>query len=299
MRPNFELMYPNGQRCQTQYPVTVTWLGQSTCLVQLDGLNILTDPIFSRCTVNHYLGPRRLRPTPCQLSELNVDIVLVSHNHFDHLDINVVKELNNTVQWIVPLGLRDWFARRGVHRVIELDWWQEHAFENHLGFVVTATPLQHWSGRSLFDVNQSLWCGFVIKGPSSSFFHCGDTGYCSAFKEIGQRLGPITLASIPIGSYAPRWYMEHQHIDPDDAAKIHKDIGSQLSIGVHWGTFLMSDEHYMDPPKRLKEAASVHQLGDTFITLPLGETRCIMPSVPSKETSQEQQLCPPTQPDGK
>ncbi|RKP05009.1 beta-lactamase superfamily domain-containing protein, partial [Thamnocephalis sphaerospora] len=248
-------------------------LGQSTCLVQLEGVNILTDPVFSRCTINDYIGPKRLRPTPCQLDELQVDLVIVSHNHFDHLDANVVQQLSNTVTWVVPLGLRDWFARRGV---IELDWWQEHRFADYPHLAITATPLQHWSGRTPFDVNGSLWCGFVVRGAQASFFHCGDTGYCAAFKEIGRRLGPVTLATIPIGSYAPRWYMAHQHIDPDDAVQIHQDLNVHLSVGVHWGTFLMSDEHYLEPPKRLRKALEARNLAsDAFVTLDFGQTRAI------------------------
>jgi N-acyl-phosphatidylethanolamine-hydrolysing phospholipase D len=117
-KPDFNLLYPNGKRCQTEYPITITWLGQSTCLVQLEGVNILTDPVFSRCTINDYLGPKRLRPIPCQLEDLNVDIVLVSHNHFDHLDLNVVRKLKNNVLWIVPLGMYAWFERQGVTKVI-------------------------------------------------------------------------------------------------------------------------------------------------------------------------------------
>ncbi|KAJ1725924.1 hypothetical protein LPJ61_005544, partial [Coemansia biformis] len=208
--------------------VSATWLGQSTCFVQIEGLNILTDPIFKRRTVFSWLGPERLRPVPCQLDELpRPDIVLVSHNHFDHLDAQVVSDLGNSVTWYVPLGLRDWFARRGIYKVRELDWWQgvDHTVDGRV-FRITATPTQHWSGRNGLDSNCSLWAGFLVQGSSASVFHCGDTGYCPAFKEIGNRFGPVTLAILPIGSYAPRWYMCHQHIDPDDAVRIHQDIGA-------------------------------------------------------------------------
>ncbi|ORX72607.1 Metallo-hydrolase/oxidoreductase [Linderina pennispora] len=218
--------YPDVSSLNRDSQITATWLGQSTCFVQMEGLNILTDPIFKRRTVFSWLGPERLRPVPCQLKDLpHPDIVLVSHNHFDHLDIDVVKSLGNSVTWYVPLGLRDWFARQGIYKVKELDWWHE-------------SDITHWSGRNGFDSNCSLWSSFLVK----------------AFKEVGKRYGPVTLAALPIGSYEPRWYMCHQHVNPDDAVKIHRDLGAKWSIGVHWGTFMMSDEHYLAPVRDLKTA---------------------------------------------
>ncbi|KAJ3211423.1 hypothetical protein HDU67_004552 [Dinochytrium kinnereticum] len=248
----------------TPYPrppiMSFTWFGQSTCLVQMDGYNILTDPIFSSRTVGEWVGPRRLQRVPCPLEDLpHIDIVLVSHNHYDHLeasDLVVVRKLANTVTWYIPKGLRKWFGSLGVTRVIELDWWEEtlhHDLEKKDGYrrpdlQIIGTPIQHWSGRHFLDVNATLWSSFLVKGPSASFYHCGDTGYCSAFKEIGRRYGPVTLAAIPIGSYEPREYMKHQHIDPVEAVQIHQDLQCQHSVGVHWGTFMMSDEHYLEPP---------------------------------------------------
>eukprot|EP00842_Homolaphlyctis_polyrhiza_P000018 jgi/Hompol1/1016/HPOL_002633-RA len=230
--------------------MTVTWIGQSTCFVQMDGYNILTDPIFR--TIGEWFGPKRIRPSPCALEDLpKIDIVLVSHNHYDHLDTAVVQKLGNSVTWYVPLGMSSWFASFGVTNVVELDWWQEH---KHQGgpLTIIGTPIQHWSGRHFFDVNLTLWASFVVKGPSASFFHCGDTGYCQAFKEIGKRCGPITFAALPIGSYEPREFMKHQHMDPAEACLVHKDIAASFSLGVHWGTFMMSDEHYLDPPAQLE-----------------------------------------------
>ncbi|KAJ2448305.1 hypothetical protein GGF42_005152 [Coemansia sp. RSA 2424] len=255
--------------------ITATWFGQSTCFVQLEGLNILTDPIFKRRTVFSWLGPERLRPAPCQLADLpQPDVVLVSHNHFDHLDVDVVRELGNSVTWYVPLGLRAWFARYSVYKVVEMDWWQEceHIVEDR-SFKIVSTPTQHWSGRNGFDSNCSLWSSFLVKGARSSVFHCGDTGYCPAFSEVGRKYGPVSLAILPIGSYEPRWYMCHQHINPEDAVLIHRDLGARNSIGVHWGTFMMSDEHYMAPPRDLLQACVKHGLKDTeFIAPKLGRT---------------------------
>ncbi|KAJ3035214.1 hypothetical protein HK097_004264, partial [Rhizophlyctis rosea] len=260
----------------TSHNMNVTWFGQSTCLVQMDGYNVLTDPIFSERTID-YIGPRRLRPAPCKLSELpKIDIVLVSHNHYDHLDHKAVKELGNSVTWYIPLGMRDWFARYGVTKVVELDWWQEHQHDDRLQII--STPIQHWSGRHFFDVNQTLWSSFVVRGPHNSFFHCGDTGYCSAFAEIGKRYGPITLAALPIGSYEPRWFLRHQHASPEEAVQMHKELRAKHTIGVHWGTFMMSDEHYLDPPRVLDESREEAGVGGREVfTTRIGETVVVPP----------------------
>ncbi|KAJ1802039.1 hypothetical protein LPJ56_006282, partial [Coemansia sp. RSA 2599] len=253
--------YPSVESLERDDTMTATWLGQSTCFVQMEGLNILTDPIFKRRTVYSWLGPERLRPVPCQLEDLPMpDVVLVSHNHFDHLDIDVVRALGDAVTWYVPLGLSSWFARQGVSNVREMDWWEEAEFalDEKRRFTIVSTPTQHWSGRSGLDSNCSLWSSFLVRGARSSVFHCGDTGYCPAFKEVGRRYGPVSLAILPIGSYEPRWYMCHQHTNPEDAVLIHKDLGAKRSIGVHWGTFMMSDEHYMAPPRDLAAASAKH-----------------------------------------
>ncbi|KAJ3086794.1 hypothetical protein HK102_012461 [Quaeritorhiza haematococci] len=255
----------------------------------MDGFNILTDPIFSPRTVGEWMGPRRLRPTPCKLSDLpKVDIVIISHNHYDHLDIEVVKQLKDSVTWYVPMGLGKWFAKLGVTNVVELDWWEEVLYEGRLKIV--GTPIQHWSGRHVFDTNASLWCSFLVKGPTSSFFHCGDTGYCSVFKEIGRRYGPVTLAALPIGSYEPRWYMKHQHVDPQEAVQIHIDLAAQHSIGVHWGTFMMSDEHYLDPPFALDLARRERGLApsEVFVTK-LGAT-IVIPSTASSPSASPSEI---------
>ncbi|KAK6097707.1 hypothetical protein MT418_001803 [Batrachochytrium dendrobatidis] len=264
--------------------MSITWIGQSTCFVQMDGYNILTDPIFSSRTIGEWFGPKRIRPTPCTLEQLpKIDIVLVSHNHYDHLDTTVVKKLGNSVKWYVPLGMCTWLASYGITNAVELDWWQEHHHDDSL--IITGAPIQHWSGRHFLDVNATLWSSFVVQGKTSSFFHCGDTGYCQAFKEIGKRLGPITFASLPIGSYEPREYMKHQHMNPSEACKVHKDIGATFSLGVHWGTFMMSDEYYLDPPAYLEKGRIKYGLksGSVFTTM-LGETITIALDCPSDNT---------------
>ncbi|KAI8848028.1 beta-lactamase superfamily domain-containing protein [Chytridium lagenaria] len=268
--------------------MSFTWFGQSTCLVQMDGYNILTDPIFSSRTVGEWVGPKRIQKVPCGLEDLpKIDIVLVSHNHYDHLDLAVVRKLSNTVTWYIPKGLRRWFATLGVTNVHELDWWEEflHHDTERPDIKIVGTPIQHWSGRHFLDVNSTLWSSFLVKGPSGSFYHCGDTGYCSAFKEIGRRYGPVTLSAIPIGSYEPREYMKHQHIDPTEAVQIHQDLQSSHSVGVHWGTFMMSDEHYLEPPAMFEGEARKRGLPrDGCIATTLGE--CVVVKGAGKKGSE-------------
>ncbi|KAL7408976.1 beta-lactamase superfamily domain-containing protein [Mrakia frigida] len=262
-----------------------TWIGQSTSFIQMSELNILTDPVFSDRTLAHhpFYGPQRLRPAPCELSELPpIDVVLVSHNHFDHLDIAAVRELGNSVRWFVPLGVKEWFTEQGVQNVIELDWWQSSSFtlptsNPGKSFRVTATPAMHWSGRIGIDTNTSLWAGmhleevFAPSSPSSttpppaplSLFHAGDTGYSKAlFKSIGQVFGPISLAAIPIGSYGPSWHLHLHHTDPEGAIRIALDVGARASYGVHWGTWIMSDEPPTLAPQDVWRAKEEMRLKD-------------------------------------
>ncbi|KAI8335854.1 beta-lactamase superfamily domain-containing protein [Chlamydoabsidia padenii] len=237
-------------------PVTFTWFGQSTCLITINGLAILTDPVFSRCSINDYLGPKRLRPIPCSLQAFakDLDIVLVSHDHFDHLDEKVVYQLGDSVTWYIPLGLRDWFLKRKVTNVVEMDWWQEIRHHSRPDIMIACVPAMHWSGsRTPFEKNGTLWCSFVVKGQDDGVFFCGDTGYSpELFKAIGNAYAPFTLAALPIGSFKPEPMMQHVHMGPEDAIKVHEDLKMpRLSVGIHWGTFMMSDEYYLEPPQIL------------------------------------------------
>ncbi|RCH95092.1 hypothetical protein CU097_012758 [Rhizopus azygosporus] len=258
--------------------ITFTWFGQSTCLVTIGELTILTDPVFSKRSINDYFGPKRLRPIPCQLEEFidKVDIVLVSHDHFDHLDENAVRKLGNTVTWYIPLGLGRWFSKRGITRFVELDWWQK---VDHQGTTIVCVPAMHWSGsRTPFEKNNTLWCSFVIKSTKHSFFFCGDTGYSpELFQAIGNMYAPFTLAAMPIGSYLPMELMKHLHMGPTDAIQAHRDLGfPRLSIGIHWGTFMMSDENYLAPKKVLEASWQLTkqevEKESEFITTAFGET---------------------------
>ena len=190
--------------------IRVTWLGHATCLVQFDGITILTDPVFSdRCGPTPWLGKKRYRKAPLTVHELpRIDAVVISHSHYDHLDAPSIQNLNtwfgSDLRWFVPLGLMEWFTGMGCENVIELDWWQENCIPNHSEITFAFTPSQHWSRRTMTDTNKSLWGSWCIMGPNHSFFFAGDTGYCKGFREIGKRYGPFDLAAIPVGAYEPR-----------------------------------------------------------------------------------------------
>ncbi|XP_058153959.1 N-acyl-phosphatidylethanolamine-hydrolyzing phospholipase D isoform X3 [Dasypus novemcinctus] len=228
----------------------VTWLGHATVMVEMDELIFLTDPIFShRASPSQYVGPKRFRGPPCTISELPpIDAVLISHNHYDHLDYNSVIALNerfgNELRWFVPLGLLDWMQKCGCENVIELDWWEENCVPRHDKVTFVFTPSQHWCKRTLMDDNKVLWGSWSVLGPWNRFFFAGDTGYCPAFQEIGKRFGPFDLAAIPIGAYEPRWFMKYQHVDPEEAVRIHIDVQTKKSVAIHWGTFVLSNEWY-------------------------------------------------------
>ncbi|XP_059790094.1 N-acyl-phosphatidylethanolamine-hydrolyzing phospholipase D isoform X1 [Balaenoptera ricei] len=258
----------------------VTWLGHATVMVEMDELILLTDPIFSaRASPSQRVGPKRFRRPPCTVGELpRVDAVLISHNHYDHLDHSSVVALNerfgNELRWFVPLGLLDWMQKCGCENVIELDWWEENCVPGHDRVTFVLTPSQHWCKRTLTDDNRVLWGSWSVLGPWNRFFFAGDTGYCSAFEEIGKRFGPFDLAAIPIGAYEPRWFMKYQHVDPEEAVKIHIDVQTKRSVAIHWGTFALANEHYLEPPVKLSEALERYGLkAEDFFVLKHGESR--------------------------
>ncbi|XP_033049557.1 N-acyl-phosphatidylethanolamine-hydrolyzing phospholipase D isoform X1 [Trachypithecus francoisi] len=258
----------------------VTWLGHATVMVEMDELIFLTDPIFSsRASPSQYMGPKRFRRSPCTISELPpIDAVLISHNHYDHLDYNSVIALNerfgNELRWFVPLGLLDWMQKCGCENVIELDWWEENCVPGHDKVTFVFTPSQHWCKRTLMDDNKVLWGSWSVLGPWNRFFFAGDTGYCPAFEEIGKRFGPFDLAALPIGAYEPRWFMKYQHVDPEEAVRIHIDVQTKKSMAIHWGTFALANEHYLEPPVKLNEALERFGLNaEDFFVLKHGESR--------------------------
>jgi N-acyl-phosphatidylethanolamine-hydrolysing phospholipase D len=235
---------------------TLTWIGHASFLVQAGGLNVLTDPHFTaRASPLRFAGPARLVPPGLALEALPpIDLVLVSHNHYDHLDEGTVRELarrHPRAVFIVPLGLRRWLRARGIASAIELDWWQAHA---GAGFSVTAVPAQHFSGRGAADRNRTLWCGFVLEAGGRRTYFAGDTGYSRDFADIGRRFAPIDLALLPIGAYAPRWFMRPMHVNPEEAVRMHRDLCARQSVAMHWGTFRLTEEPLDEPPRALARA---------------------------------------------
>jgi N-acyl-phosphatidylethanolamine-hydrolysing phospholipase D len=252
--------------------VQITWIGHSTFLIQIEGTNILTDPQFSDyCGPNSFLGINRVAPLGVPFDGLPpIHAVLISHNHYDHLDAPTVERLGNEPTYFVPLGIARWFEKRKIKNVVELDWWQTCPFH---GLKVHSVPIQHFSNRTLFDRNETLWSGWMVETKSAKIFFAGDTGYSPIFKEIGHRFGPIQISIIPIGAYRPRWFMSPVHVDPPEAIKILKDTHSQIAIAGHWGTFKLSDEPLGEPPAYLRKALREDGIEEgQFITMKFGET---------------------------
>ena len=257
---------------------SVTWIGHATMLVRLAGKNVLFDPTFSpRASPVAFAGPKRVVPLPIDIADLpRIDVVMISHNHYDHLDANSVQRLavstHGSPRFLVPKGLAAWFKEQGITRVDEYDWWQEA----RVGPLrITFVPVQHWSRRGLTDTNQSLWGGWVVEGEGLRLIHTGDTGYSPDFKDIGQRLGPFDMAFIPIGAYAPRWFMKVMHVDVPEAVQVRADLRAERAIGMHWGTFeSLTDEPLDEPPQVLaRMRAERGLLQAQFDVLKIGETR--------------------------
>jgi L-ascorbate metabolism protein UlaG (beta-lactamase superfamily) len=259
---------------------SVTWIGHATLLLRVGGLNILTDPQFSpRASPLAFAGPKRVVGPAIPLAELpHIDAVLVSHSHYDHLDEASVRALagqaGGSPRFYVGLGLKSWFAAHGITSVEEMDWWESRSLD---GVVIRFVPAQHWSARTPWDRNRTLWGGFVVEGSGLRVFFAGDTGYSPDFRDIAARLGPIDLAAIPIGGYAPRWFMRVMHVDPAEAVQIHLDLGARQSVAMHWGTFDdLTDESLYEPPERLRAALAERGLpSDAFWLLKHGETRTL------------------------
>ena len=233
----------------------ITWSGHSTFLYQNLNVNVLTDPHFTnRASPLSFLGPKRYMPSVFNQKNIpRIDIVVISHNHYDHLDIKTVKIIfkeNPEVTFLVPLGLKYWFNKNGFKNVIEFDWWESFEF-NETKFVFV--PVQHWSKRTFFDRNKSLWGGWWIENKENTFLHLGDTGYSKDFIDIKNRLGSPDIAAIPIGAYAPRDIMKRSHLNPEEAVQCLIDLDAGLGLAMHWGTFILTHEPVDEPVKKLYE----------------------------------------------
>jgi L-ascorbate metabolism protein UlaG (beta-lactamase superfamily) len=251
---------------------TVTWIGHATLLVQLDGVNILTDPIWSDHAGPLGVGPRRLVPPGLRFEELPpIHAVLISHDHYDHLDLRTIQRLALTHKptFFVPLGLREWLADRGVHDVVELDWWQSRVYR---GLTFMATPAQHGSGRGLADQNLRLWSSWVVLGRERRLFFAGDTGYSSVMAEIGRQLGPFDVAAIPIGGYSAFNAHHPNHVSPEEAAQLFEDVRGRLMVPMHWGTFALNREPFREPPERLLAEALRRGLEERIAVLSQGQS---------------------------
>lgn len=262
---------------------TATWIGHSTILLQSAGVNIITDPVFSeRASPVQWLGPRRVMPPAMDMSALPpLDIVLLSHSHYDHLDKAAVQQLareHPQATWVVPLGLSGYVRGWGVRSIVELDWWQEAEIE---GVQITATPARHFSARRLGDRNESLWCGYALSIGDRRAYFAGDTAYHPEFHPIGERCGPFALVMMPIGAYDPRWFMHVVHVDPEEAVQAYADLlpphaGAELPLmlGIHWGTFRLTDEPMDEPPRRIRTRWRKHGFDESRLWIAsFGETR--------------------------
>jgi N-acyl-phosphatidylethanolamine-hydrolysing phospholipase D len=200
-----------------------------------------------------------------------IDDVLISHSHYDHLDAPSIHALGDAVRYWVPVGLSDWFGRRGIHRCTQMGWWESSFLSSDIS--IHCVPAQHGSGRTPFDRNRTHWCGWVLKSSERTIFFAGDTGYSPSFREIGERFGPIDLAMIPIGAYEPRWLMKSMHLNPADAVQVHIDIKSSLSVACHWGTYRLTDEPADEPPRLLRRELELRHIDSAkFRILQPGET---------------------------
>ena len=252
--------------------IRLTWIGHSTFLLQHQGRNILTDPIFGNCQPLP-LGPlRRITPPGMSLDRLPViHDVLISHSHYDHLDAPTIRYLGSGVRYWVPTGLAGWFRNRGIHSCHELGWWESAPLSNEI--TIHSVPAQHASGRTPLDRDRTHWCGWVLKSPSRSIYLAGDTGYCPIFQDIGRRFGGFDLAMIPIGGYNPRWLMSPMHLNPAEAVKVHLDVASRLSVACHWGTFRLTDEPLNEPPQLLAQELRLQHIDQrSFRVLHPGQT---------------------------
>jgi L-ascorbate metabolism protein UlaG (beta-lactamase superfamily) len=260
-----------------------TWIGHSTVLLQINQVNVITDPIFSTCASPFsWTGPERAVPPALTVADLpHIDAVLISHNHYDHLDeasvLALAGQAGGPPRFVVPLGMERWFADHGISSVQALDWWQETTVTRDGTTVrIELLPPQHWSRRGPWDTNANLWGSFGLWGGGGAAFFAGDTGYGPVFQEIGRRAGPFDLALIPVGCFEPRWFMHGQHVNPEEAVRIHRDVGARYSIGIHWGAFRMCDEPVEAPLDDLAPAL-VRQgvAADAFQLWAVGERRRI------------------------
>lgn len=299
---NFDFQPPSREELDREFPllnlqwetvqdpnkdmIQLTWLGHASVLIQFNGWNILADPIFSdRCSAVQFAGPKRYRPPPCGLDELvekvSIDLVLISHNHYDHLDFNTVQFLaqNTDAAFVVPLGLRQWFQRHVSKSITtyEQDWHEttklDHPDGQSPSLSITAVPMRHWTNRT-GDRDKTLWCGFALQSSKSvKVLFPGDTAWFDGLEAIGQEYGPFHVAAIPIGAYEPREFMKFSHINVDEAVRMKDAVRANYAVPIHWGTFPMTIEPTFEPRDRLIELMKDREDRDRFQPWLIGETK--------------------------
>ena len=246
----------------------IWWLGHACMLLRMNGLWVLTDPVlFGRASPFTFAGPARKIAAAATVDQLPpIDVVLISHNHYDHLDRPTIIALARraergryTTKFLAPLGLAAKLKSFGARDVGEHDWWDA---ATHRGIEFRCVPAQHWSSRTLWDRNRTLWCGWTARADGKCFYFAGDIGWWDGIAEIGERCGPIDLAALPIGAYAPRWFMRGQHIDPAEAVRAHQLLRARHALAIHWGVFELADDALDEPPQLLRHALSEAGLRD-------------------------------------
>jgi len=259
--------------------VVVTFVGHATFLIQVAGINLLTDPVYSeRASPVSFAGPHRVRAPGVRFDDLPaISLVLLSHNHYDHCDLGTLRALDRRFQprLVAPIGNGRLLRSAGIHQVEEIDWWQS---ASAAPLPVTLTPAQHFSARSMFDRNRALWGGFLIETGGRRILFAGDSGYGPHWREIARRLGPFDLALLPIGAYEPRWFMKDIHMNPAEAVQAHFDLGARQSIAMHFGTFQLTPEGFDEPVREL--ATALRQRGvsaEQFRTVDVGESVLVRP----------------------
>lgn len=256
----------------------VVWLGHASFLLQGAGRSILIDPVFSaHCAPFPIPGLFRKVPVPCRLDELpRIDAVLLTHSHYDHLDLRTLRALGLGLPILIAEGHAAWLQRKGFTQVTELAWGSSSTAL--AGLRITATPAMHFTARTPMDRNLGHWCGWLIEGAGCKLWHAGDSAWCPAFAGLGETHGPIDLGMIPIGAYRPRSIMKGIHMNPPEAVAAFQESRCRRAVGMHWGVFRLTDEALGEPPAWLAEA--VHKAGlpqDAFTTVPVGRPFQVVP----------------------
>lgn len=254
---------------------SLTWIGHASFLVCLGGVRLLVDPIFAE-----RLGPvRRLAPVGIPVADLPaIDLVLLTHNHRDHLDAGSIARIGAGPRYVAPLGNGKLLRDAGASDVVELDWWDT---VTHGALEITLVPARHWSMRFPWDRNEALWGGYVIRGPEGAAYHSGDTAFFDGFADIGRRVGPIDWAMLPIGAYEPRWFMSPQHMCPEEAVEAARLLDARTMVAMHWGTFKLTDEPVSEPPDRARAAWRERGADERSLwILDVGETRSLAAAAP-------------------